>query len=150
LIFVDSDVFVIDLRYPRDPRFRINAEFLARVKAGDRAVTSLVNLLEVCGILSFNLNPQQVRELFHYLPRRYGIRVVPRPERAAAVAPFPPREVLDVMVRRASFGDALIICALNKLRLPVSHLVSWNARHFAPHLSIPALTPAEVLEQSLL
>jgi predicted nucleic acid-binding protein len=78
MIFVDSDVFLIDLRYRRDRRFPENREFLERLRETGRGVTTIFNLLEICGVLSFNLNRQQLWELFHYFPRRYGMRVLPR------------------------------------------------------------------------
>jgi predicted nucleic acid-binding protein len=61
MIFVDSNVFVIALRYPRDRNARANATFLEHLRDRTDAVTSVVNLLEVCGILSFNLNERQLR-----------------------------------------------------------------------------------------
>jgi predicted nucleic acid-binding protein len=88
MIFIDSDVFLIDLRYRRDQQFPENREFLERLRETGRGVTTIFNLLEICGVLSFNLKlpsqqayrpiRQQLWELFHYFPRRYGMRVLPR------------------------------------------------------------------------
>lgn len=42
MIFLDSDVFLIDLRYRRDPRYDKNAAFLSELRRGKRqAVTSI-------------------------------------------------------------------------------------------------------------
>lgn len=79
LVILDSNLFIIDLRYPRDRHYRINRTFLARLPTLAPAATTLVNLLEVCGVLSFNLKAQQVWELYHYLPERYQITVLPPP-----------------------------------------------------------------------
>lgn len=73
MIFLDSDIFLIDLRYRRDLRYEKNAAFLLELKRRKRqAVTSIFNLLEVCGVLSFNLNEQQLVDLFYHLPTHYA------------------------------------------------------------------------------
>jgi predicted nucleic-acid-binding protein len=56
LILIDTNVFVIDLRYKRDTNFRLNQSFLSFVAQNGSGFTTIVNLLELCGILSFNLN----------------------------------------------------------------------------------------------
>ncbi len=46
MIFLDSDLFLIDLRYRRDQKYNENAAFLSRLKESRLlAVTSLFNLL---------------------------------------------------------------------------------------------------------
>ncbi|MDL1956278.1 MAG: hypothetical protein LWW95_04390 [Candidatus Desulfofervidus auxilii] len=52
MIFIDSDVFLIDLRYRRDPKFNDNQIFLQNIKNLGNGVTTIFNLLEICGILS--------------------------------------------------------------------------------------------------
>ena len=62
-IFIDTNVFIIDLRYRHDLNFKTNRNFLDFIARHDKGVTSLINLLEICGLLSFNLNQQQILEL---------------------------------------------------------------------------------------
>ena len=66
MIFVDSDVFLIDIRYARDRRFDVNARFLQRLRARGDGMTTIFNVLEICGVLSFNLNSRQLMELYAY------------------------------------------------------------------------------------
>ena len=75
MIFVDTNVFVIDLRYQSDPYYRTNKRFLQKMEKEKNGLTGLINLLELCGILSFNLSPQQVEELFLYFSHRYKLSV---------------------------------------------------------------------------
>lgn len=146
MIFLDSDVFLIDLRYRRDDKFSENAAFLAALRrSGQQAVTSIFNVLEVCGILSFNLNERQLLELYHYLPAHYNLRVYPSGDLGSLLPRLTARRILKVMARKASFGDALVLSVVADMGLLVSHYVGWNARHFVAHLSVPALTPAEAL-----
>lgn len=44
---LDSDIFVLDLRYPTDPRQAINKRLL-QSRETERA-TTIFNILEVCG-----------------------------------------------------------------------------------------------------
>lgn len=151
MIFLDSDVFLIDLRYRRDRRFADNDAFLAELrKSGRQAVTSIFNILEVCGVLSFNLNERQLAELYRYLPVHYSLRVYPGWQPDTSLPRFTARRILEVMGKKASLGDALVISAVLDMGLAVSYYVSWNARHFAQHLPVPAVTPAEALARGIL
>lgn len=146
-VVIDSNVFVIDLRYPRDRYFRRNRAFLDHIARVGSGVTTLINLLEVCGILSFSLTPDQFWELYHYLPQRYRIHVVPT---AALDMPIPPVKigsVLDLMAMRLSFGDALVLATLEAYVPQASCFVSWDAAHFNGKARIPVLTPDQFLRQ---
>jgi hypothetical protein len=73
-VFIDSDVFILALRYPQDKRSRANGAFLEKVRSGDlRGMTSIHNVLEVSGILSFNL-PASVDRLITWSARHFRDR----------------------------------------------------------------------------
>ena len=145
MIFVDSNVFVIALRYPRDRNARANAAFLARLRDRGDAVTSVVNLLEVCGILSFNLNERQLRALYRHFARRFAVRLVPDDRDGRAVIPATPPELLALMGSRMSFGDALVASALGRWAPAAECFVSWDAKHFAGKLAARTVTPIQFL-----
>ena len=63
LILIDTNIFLIDLRYKRDTNFKLNRSFLSYVAQSGSGFTTIVNLLELCGILSFHLNPDQLLDL---------------------------------------------------------------------------------------
>lgn len=146
MIFVDSDVFLIDLRYPRDERFAENRIFLERLQASERGATAIFNLLEVCGVLSFNLNRQQLWELFHYFPRRYSVEIIPSHLLDRRLPTFAVRTVLGIMERRASFGDTLILGFLRRRR-DIDLIVSWNAPHFEGRIGVQAVLPPNAMDQ---
>ena len=77
LILIDTNVFVIDLRYKRDTNFRLNKSFLSFVAQNGSGFTTIVNLLELCGILSFNLNQDQLLDLWTYFQDRHKINILP-------------------------------------------------------------------------
>lgn len=143
MICIDSDVFLIDLRYRADQRAVRTRAFLEHVRASGQGVTTIFNLLEVAGVLSFNLNPQQLLELYDHLPARYGISVLPSPDLKAALPGLPVAEVLEIIRHQAAFGDALIAALVNRFRAHVTSFVTWNGRHFQGRVNVPVFTPTE-------
>lgn len=61
MIFIDTDIFVIDKLFPNDNRYKINKAFLDESKGRS---TSIFNLFEMLGIASFNLNEVELMKLF--------------------------------------------------------------------------------------
>lgn len=145
MIFIDTDVFVIDLRYQKDEKYTVNKDFLDKVRLSNMATTSVYNLLEICGILSFNLSQQQLYELYSYLPQRYNLKLTHTIHPKQQLPAITQGHVLEIMGRKASFGDSLIISAAKNISAQLTSFVSWNARHFEQHLSVPAITPPAFL-----
>ncbi len=144
MIFIDTDVFVIDLRYHRDAKYSDNKLFLKQA-ANTGATTSYYNIFEVCGILSFNLNKEQLYELYYYFPRRYNLKNIAPLKPHQLMPAFSISSLLDVISTKASFGDTLVICAARDLEKRLDCFVSWNAEHFKGKLEVDVLTPAEYL-----
>jgi predicted nucleic acid-binding protein len=145
LTIVDTNVFVIDLRYRRDRNFKANRRLLDRIARDDDGATTLFNVLEVCGILSFNLNAVQVRELFFHFPAKYGIRIVPAASVDRALPELTVGELLEAIAKKASLGDALLAATIEKHAPGATRFVSWDADHFRDKLSVPVFTPKEYL-----
>lgn len=144
MIFVDSNVFVLALRYPRDVNAEVNNRFLDLLHARGDGVTGVVNLLEICGILSFSLNRTQLLSLHAHFARRFAVTVVPAVE-PANVVQATAAEVLGYMARRMSFGDALVAHTVDTWARDAEVLVSWDARHFQGKITTTALTPRDFL-----
>lgn len=146
MIFVDSNLFVIDLRYPDDRGARVNRRALSRLEREKSGVTSLLNLLEVCGILSFNLSASALHALYAHFERRYGVAVVPAGDQSAALPSFTAAELLRRMERRMALKDAKIALVVEQHAATVTTFLSWNAKHFNGKLPVPALTPRQWLD----
>jgi len=110
-----------------------------------RGVTSIINLLEVCGILSFNLNRQQILELFYYFPKKYRVDIIPSSEMDIFLPETSVGAVMEMIYQKASFGDALVANIVNVSMLGGAVFVSWDALHFRKLLSVRAMTPEEFL-----
>lgn len=145
MIFVDSNLFVIDLRYPDDPNHRLNRRALDRLAADGSGMTSVLNVLETCGILSFNLSVAALHSLYVHFARRYRLTVVPGGGYDTQLPAPLVRDVLARMEKGMALKDAEIALAVEQHAAGLKAFVSWNAKHFAGRLSVPALTPREWL-----
>jgi len=150
MLAIDSDVFLIDCRYPNDAKYQINRLFLDEITTRQiERATTLFNVLEICGVLAFNLNPSQLRAFYANFGRQYHVRVLgPRlPDRRG-------RERIDllagralgVVLRRVSFADALVLLTAESTP-EVTTFITWNARHFVGRTRLEVQTPEEWLAQ---
>jgi len=133
---------VIDLRYHRDPLRRINRRFLDRLATDGSCATTVFNLLEVAGILSFNLNEEQLLNLLFLFPGKYGIAILPPLDLESILHQIPQ----GALARRCAFGDALVIEAAERYAPKASCFVTWDAEHFAGRTAMQVITPRSALE----
>ena len=145
LILIDTNIFVIDLRYKRDTCFKLNQSFLSSVARSGSAFTTIVNLLELCGILSFNLNQRQLLDLWTYFEDRYKITVLPEPDFQSYFPGIKIDRFFGILCKKTSFGDALMISVAEKYLSFVSTLVTWDNEHFKDKFAGKVLTPDEFL-----
>ena len=136
LTVIDSPIFVIDLRYSRDRNYSANRSFLDQAAREGNAATTIFNLLEVCGIMSFNLNGRQLKELFHYFPQRYNVEVFPHADFDAPLPTLRTDDLFNTIAKKSGLGDALILSTVEKHVPGAARFVSWNARHFKGRLPI--------------
>lgn len=137
MIFLDSDVFVIDLRYQRDEHYAINQLFISQTA---NKYTSIFNVLEVCGILSHNLSSQSLDTLYQTFAEWFQVQILYPPMSREDVI----EKTYDKIRNKMGFGDAL---ALNVAETnQVKTFVSWNAKHFQGKSGIPVMTPEQFLK----
>lgn len=146
MIFVDTNVFVIDLRYPRDPLYRVNRRFLDGLAKEGSGATTLFNLLELAGILSFNLNQQQVLDLLCLFPEQYHVAILPPLDLEANLPRLPLRTLVSRIAGRCAFGDALVIEAAERYAPQGSRFVTWDAKHFTGRTTMLVVTPKLALK----
>lgn len=143
LILIDTNIFVIDLRYKRDTNYKANQEFLSITAQSGNGFTTVINLLELCGILSFNLNRNQLLDLWTYFQDRYRITVLPEPNFKSALPEIEIRELFDILCKKTSLGDALMMAVADKHLPFVKTMVTWDSEHFNDKYSGIVLTPEE-------
>jgi hypothetical protein len=148
MILLDADILLLDIRYPRDTRFGNNERLLKTLQERSlaRGIT-LHALLEVIGILSFNLPTDQIQRLYALLPGRYGLQVVPALGFSQEVPALTLSAILAQMEKKMALGDVLQALYIQQFAPQASCLLSWNARHFHQKLSVPVFTPEEWLTE---
>ena len=130
LVLIDTNIFVIDLRYKRDVYYKTKRRFLDYMAKKRTGFTTIVNLLELCGILSFNLNEKQLNELWFYFQDRYQVSVLPVPSLETNFPTIGIKELFDLLKTKTSLGDALMV-SVAKSHLPfISTMVTWDNLHF--------------------
>lgn len=148
VVFIDSNVFIIDLRYQNDRNFKHNQRFLKSIRFKGCGLTSMINLLEIIGILSFNLNPRQLTEFYTYFPQRYNIKVIPSLPIDSSLPELGTGRLLEIMAKKTSFGDALVIAAAEAYIPNASHFVTWDREHFINKPEMEVIDPVEFLRRS--
>ena len=145
MIFIDSDIFLRDLRYPRDKQTEINKAFLKRVMSKKiKACTSIFNILEVLGIMSFNLSEDELLDLYTAFPDHYRIQIL-FPADPLGNFDYDITNILTQIQKKQSLGDAQVASVINRFASILDGFVSWNAKHFAGKVDVPVQTPAEFL-----
>ena len=146
LVMIDTNIFVIDLRYKRDIYYKKNKEFLTTIAENKTGFTTIINLLELCGILSFNLSEKQLLELLLYFQDRYKVTVLPNNNIDTNLPKIGIKELFDLLKKRTSFGDALLIAVARKHMAFISTMVTWDKSHFEGKFPGTVLTPDEFLK----
>lgn len=146
LVLLDTNIFVIDLRYKRDVCYKSNRAFLDYIAQKQTGFTTIVNLLELCGILSFNLNEKQLAELWFYFQDRYQVTVLPVPSLESKFPSIGIKEIFELLKNRTSLGDALMVVVAQKHLPFISTMVTWDKGHLENVFPGTVLTPEEFLE----
>ena len=147
LVLVDTNIFVIDLRYKRDVYYKTNRAFLDKIADMRTGFTTVINLLELCGILSFNLNEKQLTELWFYFQEKYRATVLPVPNLDTNFPIIGIKEIFNLLQNKTSLGDALMVALAQKHLSFISKMVTWDKDHLENIFPGAVLTP-EVFLQS--
>jgi hypothetical protein len=144
VLALDSDVFLIDCRYQRDIKYPMNRRFLDEVESrGVERATTVFNVLEICGVLTFNLNSNQLRAFYTGFAIRYGVRMLSPelPDRFGdRMIDLLAGRTLGAILRRMAFGDALALLTAES-HAEVTTFVTWNASHFVGKTRLLVKTP---------
>lgn len=144
MIFIDTDIFVIDKLFPNDDKYEINKAFL---NEAEERFTSIFNLFELLGIASFNLNEVELTKLFKGFGEVYGLKILYLSTAFISVNEFVEalfENVFQKIKMKMSFQDALILTVAEEHHC--SRFVTWNTKHFIDRTYLNVQTPKEFLE----
>ncbi len=145
MIFLDSNIFLIDRFFKRDVHYAVNRRFIDRLPRLDVGI-SVYTLLEICGLASFNLTATELARWFYHFDQLYPVKVM-LPVNLERTTDQYFVDLLDEMyrlfTRKMTFADAAILSIAEEYA--VTHFVTWNKRHFEGRTAITVLTPDELL-----
>lgn len=143
---IDSDIFVIAARYPRDVRAHENEQFLGIVRESrGEFATTIFNKLEVIGELSFGMNEWQFERFWAEFELHFGVAIL-FPQGKTSLS-----DLIDAvrhfMRRKMAFGDALVLMTAES-HPEVDTFITWNAKHFVGKTRLKVMTPLEFLREA--
>ncbi len=142
LVFLDSNLFLIDRFFRRDVLYPPTRAFLSRLNEIP-AVLSVLTLLELCGASSFRLGPLETGRWLHQFAAIYPVEILSPfgmgDERAVAWVGAWTDELGTYLARRMTLGDALL--AREADRYAADAIVTWNLKDFERKTTSPVFTP---------
>lgn len=146
-VFIDSDVFLIDIRYQRDKNFLVNKEFLNLISKGNiTSCTSIFNLLEICGILSFNLNKANFEKMSVSFAATYDTTILFPKQSSEQIVKLDLKMIWEIIARKVAFLDSLVMSVFEETT-DTNCLVGWNTKHFQGKVNGSVFSPKEFLEE---
>ena len=149
MVVIDSDVLLLAFAFANDSKQETNRAFLEVIQTAQPA-TTIYNLMEVLGQLSFNLSPERLDQWQSWLVDAYQLTVIWMADDGLKMGKESFREELyerpyqKMRSVRMPFMDALII-SLAERAPDIECFVTWNAKHFKGKTDLKVLTPEEYL-----
>ena len=144
MIFIDTDIFVIEKLFMNDERYTVTSKFLNR--DSKEKCTSIFNLFELLGIVSFNLSTTDLKKLLKGFSEVYDIKILFPETSYESPDAFVEQlfdNVFEKIILKMSFSDALILSVAEEHSC--SKFVTWNVKHFEGRTDIPVKTPEDIL-----
>jgi len=144
MIFIDTDIFVIEKLFKNDNRYIITNEFLD--SGLNKKCTSIFNLFELLGIASFNLSTTDLKKMLKGFSEVYNVKILFPETSYESPDAFVEQlfdNVFEKIIMKMSFSDALILSVAEEHSC--SKFVTWNVKHFEGRTDIPVKTPEEML-----
>lgn len=151
MVVIDSDVLLLAFAFSNDSKQELNRAFLEAVQTAQPA-TTIYNVMEVLGQLSFNLSLERLDQWQSWLVDAYQLTIIWMADDGLKMGKESFREELyerpyeKMRSARMPYMDALIISLVE--RAPeVECFVTWNARHFKGKTTLKVLTPEDYLSK---
>ena len=142
MIALDTDVLAVYFIFKWDKRYDFSKKI---IESMDLKATTIINVLELSGLMSIAQGKIKAKNLFLLLHKRKDFNILywkNWPPLASYVS-----KTLKYIYREMSSGDAQIAWILEENNIEI--LVTWNKRHFEDKCSFKVLTPEEYAENFL-
>ena len=148
MVFLDSNLFIIDRFFRRDTLYPVTRAFLARLPEISGAIP-LITLLELCGAASLRLSVEEMERRLHGFTTVYPVRVLnpfgAGEDSAAAWLGLFAGDLIRYIARHMTLGDAIL--AREADRYAAEALVTWNIKDFAGRTAVPVMTPDQFMSR---
>lgn len=104
-------------------------------------------LLEIVGILSFNVSATHVAQLPKQLALQYALTVFPDPALVPEYAGCTFQVIVTQIGTQMALGDAVQVVQIARFANFANCPLTWNAKHFHGKTPVSVLTPQEWLNQ---
>jgi predicted nucleic acid-binding protein len=148
MVFLDSNIFIVDRFFPRDALYPQNKAFVEKLVSIDAAVSSLT-LLEICGVASFRLSAEELAAWLFGFTAQYPVRVLDthglKGRSGETWWSVFVEDVAANIAKKMTFGDALILRETEKY--DAEAIVTWNTKDFIRRTQLAVLTPTAFLRR---
>ncbi len=143
-LLLDTNIFVIDRFFHRDPKYPINRDFLNQCSR-ESCCFSIWSLFELTGISSFNLSEREVKMWFYDFESVYHIKVLSPQLYGDAEIWFNDFAIglFEQIQKKATLGDAFILKEAECHNM--DSIITWNKKDFEGRSTRQILTPEEFL-----
>jgi predicted nucleic acid-binding protein len=144
MVFLDSNIFIIDRFFLRDNNYSTNKIFLERLNnAGIKVFLPFYTLLEICGVTSFNLSTKEQERWLYSFPDIYSVEILDPFEPKAANRTISDYffSLTPYIMKRMTVGDAIFLKEAESYNARA--IITWNKKHFASRTDIPVYNPEE-------
>ena len=148
MVFLNSNLFIIDRFFRRDTPYPTTRAFLARLPEISGAVP-LITLLELCGAASFRLSVDEMERWLHGFVMVYPVRVLnpfgaDEGSATAWLGAFAD-DVIRYIARRMTLGDAILVREAD--RYAAEALVTGNIKDFTGRTAVSVMTPDQFISR---
>jgi predicted nucleic acid-binding protein len=148
MVFLDSNIFIVDRFFPRDSLYPQNRAFIEKLASIDAAVSSFT-LLELCGVASFRLSVDELDDWLFGFDAMYPTYVLDvygltGNDCEARWNNFV-QEVAANIAKKMTFGDAMLLREAESYQAEA--IVTWNTKDFSRRTGLTVLTPTAFLRR---
>lgn len=146
MVLLDSNILILDRFFPRDSLYSQNKAFIDKLANLDAAISSFT-LLEICGVASFRLSPEELSSWLFGIDAIYPVSILDvhglRTNDSETWWSIFVAEVAANISKKMTFGDAVILREGENYK--VDAIVTWNTKDFLRRTKIDVLTPSAYL-----
>jgi len=146
MVFLDSNIFIIDRFFPRDNNYSINKIFLERLNNAEiKAFLPFYTLLEICGVTSFNLSTEEQERWLYSFSDVYSVEILDPFDTKTVNQTFNDYlfSLTPYIMKKMTIGDAIFLKEAEMYNARA--IVTWNKKHFAGRTDIPVFVPDEYI-----